>query len=247
MTNKHVVVTGANGGIGEAYVRQFYEAGYDVDAPVRKIDAAQELFKTIKVHLDFCADLSIQKHVDLYFENLASRGIVPSIIPLTAGTFAWDNDKRPDKQLKNKDGIPFTVREIAEFLYKMNVDTKSTVINSLISIYPKDLKQIKIIWTSSQAANFKDFDPKRLNEKTGYKEEGYIASMLASSDCARALKKRDIFGDIILDEPGLINTIMAQESFTLETIGEIIEWDTIPTPEVYVRQLLRENQYRLAA
>jgi NAD(P)-dependent dehydrogenase (short-subunit alcohol dehydrogenase family) len=230
---KTAFVTGATGGIGEAVVRRFVSLGYRVIAPVRKLEEAKSKYEGMPVDLFLCADLGDQGLVNELFTTLKIQNVSLDVVALTAGAFAWDNDKRKGDKMKS-------VEQVAKDLYHANVATKDTIVTALVDFYKESLSSIDLVVVSSQAATFSENDPKRLNEKTGFKEEGYIHSMQIVSGTAKSLKQRNIFKSVFLYEPGLIDTPLAREAFSLETIGEELDWEVIMKPDEAATTMLTE-------
>lgn len=240
------IVVGATGGIGEEFTKILArEAVRPVICLVRRLEDARKLFADFPtVEPVYCADLTDQEVVDACISDLASKGYVPVRVFLAAGSFKWDNDSR-------KQNYP-SVAEIADMLDKANFMTKDTVQKALKKVFPTDIKGMTVLFLGSQAANFAEDDERRVNRTTGFKEEGYVISMQKVARLAHTLQeqvgKEDGFGRVILEEPGLIDTPMAREEFTPETIGNQIDWSTVVSPENYAKLVFAQhNLYQKAA
>ncbi len=94
------------------------------------------------------------------------------------------------------------------------------------------LKNTEVILISSHAAHFDIDHSWRKNE------EGYVIAMSEASALGTKWQASGIFKRFILEEPGLIDTLMARTEFTKETIGEDPDWDTIMKPREYAETVL---------
>jgi NAD(P)-dependent dehydrogenase (short-subunit alcohol dehydrogenase family) len=236
MNNKVIdIVIGATGGIGEGFVRHLAEENRNpVSCPVRRLEDAQKMFEGLPVIPMYCQDLSQQEHVDAYIKSLAGQGYIPNRIFLAAGSFKWDNDSRVEN-------YP-SPAEIADMLYRANCLTKKTVIDALKKYYPDTTRLMTVVIVGSQAANFAETDERRINRATGFKEEGYIASMQKVAELYHQLEREGDFGRVILEEPGIIDTPMARTEFVPETIGTQINWFNEVSPENYTRLVLVKHK-----
>ncbi|HRH30502.1 MAG TPA: NAD-dependent epimerase/dehydratase family protein [Candidatus Paceibacterota bacterium] len=235
METKKVLVGGATGSAGFAIAQEYLKRGYDIYAMVRDIKKAEEMFKVdgkrdLRVYLYDGFDLEDSNSVNVFISNMSDVDVYFDAVDLAAGSFEWDNDRRIEN--------PKTAEQVANYLMNANFKTKVSVIESLKKL-PKNInKKTKVGLIGSHAANFAEDDPRRLNLKTGYKEEGYIASMQAVAKLAKDLQKEGIFAGVYLFEPGLINSPLAHKQFNEITIGENPPWDELPTPEDFAYEVV---------
>lgn len=235
METKKVLVGGATGSAGYAIAQEFLKQGFEVYAMVRDIKRAEEMFmvdgkRDLRVYLYDGFDLEDSESVNQFISTMPAIDIYFDEVVLAAGSFEWDNDKRIEN--------PKSKEQVAIDLKNSNFQTKVAVVDSLKKL-PKNLnKKTKIGLVGSHAANFAEDDPRRLNLKTGYKEEGYIASMKAVAKLARDLQEEGIFEEVYLFEPGLINNPLAHKQFNEITIGENPPWDEIQTPEDFAYEVI---------
>lgn len=226
MEKKIALVTGGNGGIGEAVIRELSKTGeWKIIAPVRKYEETKILFAgLVDVEVLQVSDLGDQDVVNAMFRNFRDKNIMFNSIILTAGAFGWDNDKRKGAEMKSAE-------QVKADLYHANVKTKLTIWKALGEIYGDHLANTMMGVVSSQAAQFKEDDPLRLNLTTGFKEEGYVLSMKEVSDETTSMIESGLYKNIFLYEAPLIDTLMAQREFTLETVGVEIDWNTVMKPK----------------
>lgn len=235
METKKVLVGGATGSAGFAIAQECLKQGFEVYALVRDIKRAEEMFmvdgkRDLRVYLYDGFDLEDSESVNQFISTMSSVDVYFDAVVLAAGSFEWDNDKRIEN--------PKTAEQVANDLMNANFKTKVAVIKSLKKLPKSSNKKTKVGLVGSHAANFSEDDPKRLNVKTGYKEEGYIASMKAVAKLARDLQEEGIFDEIYLFEPGLINSPLAHKQFNEITIGENPPWDEIQTPEDFAYEVI---------
>ncbi len=227
------LITGATGGLGRAVVKHLSPKDWLVHAPVRDEKKAKELHIADNIIFEHCEDLADPKKVELYIRSLRNQTSSLDLVALTTGSFEWDNDTRffPIENLVEH------VKRIKEKLHRANFLTKKPIVDSLIANFGASLKKADVYIVGSQAAGFEKNDPRRLNEGTGFTEEGYIASMLEARLFAWHIYKLKIFKNVYLFEPGLINTEMARLAFTVQSINELIDWSKVDTPAVAAEKM----------
>lgn len=235
METKKVLVGGATGSAGFAIAQEYLKRGYDIYAMVRDIKKAKEMFKVdgkrdLRVYLYDGFDLEDSSSVNQFISTMSAVDVYFDAVVLAAGSFEWDNDKRIEN--------PKTAEQVANDLMNANFKTKVAVVDSFKKLPRKLSKKTKVGLIGSHAANFTEDDPRRLNLKTGYKEEGYIASMQAVAKLAKDLQKEGIFAGVYLFEPGLLNNPLGHNQFNKETIGEDPNWDELPTPEDFAYEVV---------
>jgi NADP-dependent 3-hydroxy acid dehydrogenase YdfG len=225
--NKTALVTGATGGIGGAIARRLLAEGYIVYAPVRDKKRAQTLFSEANSIVFFDCELTNDEHVEKLIGELAVQDVTFDAVFLAAGGFEWDNSfPGDDTETKQKNAI--------QALIMKNYVTKETVIDALIKHYKK-LSETTLVFISSQAAHFKETDPKRHNE------EGYVQSMQRVSEFGNFLKLGGKFKNVIVEEPPLVNTDGVRGKFNVDTIGTDPDWknsEQVLQPDNYAVEVL---------
>lgn len=238
---KIALVTGGTGGIGGEFVRFLVGLGYFVFTPVRA-RSEQNAFDlwgdNMHVTFEVC-DLESEEGVFKYIEKMAKEGITFDLVVLAAGRFKWDNEfEGVTEKERQKNSI--------SALNKDNFLTKVTVIHALKKVYEEKLKNTDIWIVSSQAAKFEEDNPLRLNEETGYTQEGYFFSMESTSSFAKRSAIVGLFNRVVLLEPDLIDTPGARKEFNKKTIGHDPDWDKIQKPKEYVSMVAKEYELKAA-
>lgn len=220
--NKTIFITGASGGVGGAIARLFQSNGWNIHVFLRSLGKkeTQELMHLSNV---FAHESNPENKDEMVstFQTLLQRGIIPSIVFHSAGTFMWD-DGYPGSQ------IPLD--EVKDILFRSNVQTKISTVEALREVYFDHLLDIEQFFVGSHAANFALDGPERTGK---YTEEAYVEAMQKVAQYGKALIEEKQWGDITVLEPGLIDTHMARKAFTLERIGREPDWSHAPSPETY--------------
>ncbi len=211
------IITGASGGIGGAFAKYFLEKNYKIYAPVRDTLRVSKNIAGHQLLRSFKADITSKKAM---CEALKKTKSIPTVVVLSAGTFAWDTE------------FPNQAKAIKQ-LTAINTTSKKTFVTALVKTYGKKLDETTLIMMGSHARTFLKSDPRRKNE------EGYVQSMLGLYYFGKELRKKKIFKEVIVFEPGLIDTPLARKKFTKETIGETPNWKEVPTPRQYVLHAMR--------
>jgi NAD(P)-dependent dehydrogenase (short-subunit alcohol dehydrogenase family) len=225
---KIALVTGVTGGIGGAFAKFLIGLGYLIFAPVRNEAKALEIFgDNPSVTFEEC-DLENDEAVLKYIQNVAKEGIVFDLVILAAGQFKWDNEFiGADMEEKEKNA--------KDELTKANLLTKATFIYALQTVYNDRLHETEIWLISSQAADFAENDPKRLNVETGYKQEGYIYNMYKIAyELGPKLTEQGMYKRVVVLKPDLIDTPGARKEFSKKTIGFDPDWPNIQSSDEYV-------------
>ena len=224
------VITGGTGGIGGEGFATVLSPTSTLFLPVRKIDSPEALaLRNLKnTHVSEC-NVEDKEATLRYFQELSIKAPRLDFVILAAGTFKWD---------KNFPGATQAEREqqAIEFLTRVNLYTKETVVEALRKAYGEKLKNTILIIVISHAARFGVDHPWRKGE------EGYVQAMAKVLLFGEKLKEEGIFKEVILLEPGLVDTPMARAEFTKETIGEDPDWGTVPKPLEYTTSVLNETE-----
>lgn len=215
--NKTALVTGANGDLGSAFVRNLSWNGYEVIALVRDPSkpSSQELMHHPHVTLVQC-DVEKQDDVDRCIKSLQEQGVHIGLVAQAAGVFGWDKDLG---------GAEAAI----ETLTKANVDTKETVYAAIDKIMHDAQTDMIVIPVCSHAADH----PEWMDT-----EKGYVTAMQKLEQ--KAEEKRSRYKGMYIIKPGLIDTEKGRKTFTKETIGFDPNWDEAPSPDEYVLGILRE-------
>lgn len=234
--NKTAFLTGGSGGIGQCVAEELLQDNWQVIMAVRKYDEMVKKYAGRNVEVIACADLGNFELVNGIFRDLRTRNVVIDELYLTAGAFEWDNDMRLGDKMK-------PAEQVARELLHANLTTKETVWIALQEHYKDSLKAMLMGVVGSHAATFAEDDFRRINVETGFKEEGYILSMVPVSTTTRRLLP--LFKGGYLYEAPLIDTEMARKQFNKTTIGHDPDWATVLKPRDAAKFLIQNT--RLAA
>ena len=230
---KNILITGVSGEIGGATARLFQSRGWGVYLLLRSFEKpdVQQMMQLPNVHV-FKVDLESTASIETTLQSLHHEGIRFTVVFHGAGMFLWD-DGYPAYALPQ----PFeTVRDI---LFRANVQTKNTVVEAFEKVYQDQLKNVIQVFIGSHAANFTADGPERTGK---YKEEGYVVhAMLPVQKKAHALHAAGVYKDVLLFEPGLVNSDMARKAFTEERVEYRIDWSTVDTPAQYAQKMFPET------
>lgn len=231
-TKKTALVTGATGGIGGAIARKLLAKGYAVYALVRG--------DTTKAHNQFASHpdivfaqctLTDSESVHGQIREWREQGIAFDRVYLAAGRFAWD-DTFTGETPEQKRQSAITALNLDNYL------TKETVIDALLELYGAQCAQMLVTLITSQAADFKEDDPRRVNE------EGYVQSMVRVVELGLLLRKLGKFTDVVIEKPPLVNTNGVRDKFTEQTIGKNPAWDNpgeVLQPDQYADAVLARS------
>ena len=230
MKNKNILVTGATGGIGGAVAKILLENGHTVYAPVRNMEKALAKFASApqKDNLIFgVCDVDSATSTSNYITALRTKNVMFDTVLLSAGALMFDNEFENDER---------TAEEVIEASItankKANLETKVNVILPLLDSYQADIKHMQLVLIASQAADFAEDNPWRVNE------EGYVQSHQAVVALGLRLTKERSFKEVVIDKPALIDTPLAREKFAFEDSGKPRDWSKVLTEEAYAKDLL---------
>jgi NAD(P)-dependent dehydrogenase (short-subunit alcohol dehydrogenase family) len=227
---KSILIIGGSGGIGGAVARLFQKHGWKVYLLLRSVTKLEvkELISLENVYPYECNPQN-KEDVEDTFLLFKEQDIHFDLVFHSAGTFLWD-DGFPSK-------TPMSVEEVKKALTEANFVTKQNIVKALRDFYSQELKNIKQYIVSSHAAKFAPGSPYRTGQ---FKEESYVEVMTKVSELGENLNKEGNWGEVVVLEPGLINTEMAKEAFTEERIGKV-DWSTIQSPEEYADAVFPET------
>ncbi|MCU0660064.1 MAG: SDR family NAD(P)-dependent oxidoreductase [Candidatus Pacebacteria bacterium] len=232
MKTKTALITGATGGIGGAIARALLAKGYTIYALVRgDIARAHSMFAE---HPNIVFSQCVLTDSESVYESIRkwhNAGIVFNHVYLVAGRFAWDHTF-PGETPEQKRQSAIVALNLDNYL------TKETVIDALLDLYGIHCAQMLVTFIASQAADFKDDDPRRVNE------EGYVQSMIRVTEFGLLLKKLGTFMDIVIEKPPLVNTNGVRDKFTEQTIGKNPSWDNpseVLQPDQYAEVVLSRS------
>lgn len=229
---KHIVITGGSGGIGGAVAKRFLEHGWHVHLLLRSFDnpEVQEMMKLPNTSV-YKSDPGDEVKTVETLRAMKNDGVAIDFVFHAAGTFLWD------------DGFPKQKRsfeEVREILLQSNVATKVALVQALEIVYADSLGNITQAFIGSHAAHFAVDGPERNGV---YKEEAYVESMQKVEGIAKELLVSKKYKDILLFEPGLVNTGL-NEAFTEERIGFTVDWSTVPTGKEYAETIFPEEFFK---
>jgi len=223
METKKAFITGITGGIGSFIAKALLDRNFEIYAIVRDLKKAEEIFKIDgkndpRVLLYEGINMVDRKEVKEFLTAMAVTDVCPYLVVLGAGKFEWDSSDKYS-----------SIEEAIHDLDLANYVTAEVFISGLKDVYgKKHLKNTKLVVISSQAANFGTDHPFRKGE------EAYVLSKAKASALGRETQKEGFFEEVLIEEPGTIDTPAARKSFS----SAQTDWSKAISPEDYVDSLM---------